>query len=319
MAPKELFKEFSNVPENLYDDIVNSPEKAYQAVVEFGSDPTLATAAGVVTAIFAIMSLTNEVLPFLDRVAHKIAKKPIEAPLIVSEALVKLTLDKVKGIISLAKGLIKNPPKAILNFAKGIAKTPKRFVKNIVSFGGFGRRKARRQKRKLKNLRKQQENALEQEQIAQAKMEKIISEACIRCMQGAQVMWMIPHDMEGTTYATRLINDWKAHSAQDANAETFHSFLTKIEEGLDCGDLENVYALSPTAHSLELTAPPIASFALFALDLSTARLEVASVRLEQTMQKDQAVSLAIANATQELHQTNDALRHAIMTRFKVAI
>ncbi len=306
-APKEIVNQILKEPEKLLAKVINSPKEFMGNIEAFSNDPSLMSAIGVVGAAFTITSLMNEILPALTVISHKALKKPIEAPLVITKEVLNLTVNKVKGIWYLSKGLLTNPLKTGEQLIKGVIKTPIVFFKNIKNLFGGGSRAKKKAKRKAKKLARLHETMQIQIDLEQIQLKATLEKTIPACYKVAQQHWMIQEDKQMELYFSEMLEDWKRAKSVGGFSADFVQFVVTVTEHLRLGQFCEVARLSPTAHLSEPTAPRVVAYVLAELAQNTLQLASNIKRLEATVAIDQKNQIQLREEISSYSLENKAL------------
>jgi len=299
-APELLMKQFYKGPQEIFQNIITTPKQMLSKLAALNADPNLNHAMGVAGGILSIMSLTIEVLPMIQKISLEASRNPLQLPIVIPKELLRLTFNKILGVVQLGKDFINDPFKAAGNLVKGVLRTPENFCRAIRDFFTGGR-KAKRKRRRLEEAIRQQQ--LQEEKLRKEAMEKI-SHAVGECFETANRQWMKLPDQPISSYFTQLFQDWKRAVEKKLLVVDFLQYVNKIKAELEKGNFSDVYWLSPTAHAKELIAPPMVAHAFRELVLSGIKLQVELVRLEGAIKADEEATKGLAIATKELQKQN---------------
>lgn len=299
-APELLMTQFYKGPQEIFQNIITTPKQMLTKLAALNADPNLNHAMGVAGGVLSIMSLTIEVLPIIQKISLEASRNPLKLPIVIPKELLRLTFNKILGVVQLGKDFINDPFKAAGNLVNGVLRTPENFCRAVRDFFTGGR-KAKRKRRRLEEAIRQQQ--LQEEKLRKEAMEKI-SHALGECFETANRQWMKLQDQPISSYFTQLFRDWKRAVEKKILVVDFLQYVNKIQSELEKGNFSDVYWLSPTAHTKELVAPPMVAHAFRELVLSGIKLQVEIVRFEGAIKADEEATKGLATATKGLQKQN---------------
>jgi hypothetical protein len=307
-APKLLTQHLLKEPERILQRIVDAPEEFLAKTESFLTDPTLGQAVSIIGTAYAIISVANEILPIATRIKREAFKNPIDLPVVVTKELVNLTINKIVGVVELMKGFLKDPFKTSANLIKGIIKSPKYLVKNVKSFLGKGKSKAKKAARKQLQL---MEEAKQRIQADNERSYQDIVAALPGCFIMARQQWMISETLTPQQYLGAIVEDWKRAHSSGAFNQLCGAFIKQIHFLLFNGHFSQAASLSPTAHSSQPIPPAIFYETLFKYAQSTWSLACEVKIYERNVAEVTALTAQLQTTVKKTEQQAHELKQQV--------
>jgi hypothetical protein len=323
---KELFVKVLSNPENatklLVDQLIKEPQEIFKKILAspnefiakgdaFLSDPTLTGALGIVQTAFTIVSITNEILPVITKLKGTLKSNPLKVPEVITKELLNLTYNKIKAVYNLATGLFKDPLKTGVQLVKGVMATPKQLCRNVKSLFGGGSSKAKKAKRKAKQLKLLQAAMQQKMKIEEEKLRSAIAAIMPKCYRTAENQWMLKPGMAIESYFSAMVEDWKVARTTQHYTANFSDFAQMINEYLVVGRFSDVVQYSPQAHLNGPTTPVVVAYAIAELAQVTLQLAISTRSLEKAAEENRVVDQQLKAATASYAASNQALAQTL--------
>lgn len=285
-APRLIVKRLLQEPERIFESVLSAPRQFTTNVEAFMGDASLMSALGIVTSVFTLVSIANEILPVMNKITREAIKNPLKLPIVVPKEVLNLTIAKIKGIWALARGLVTEPGKTGKELVKGVMHMPRDILHNVKNLCGLGNSK--KQKKKRKDAERAQLQAAMQQRQQQEQEHQAILKVMPTCYHAAEKQWMVKNGSSCTSYFTDMTEDWKQAVQSKRFSGSFPLFATTITNHLKEERLDQVIALSPKVHAAEPIVPPVVALALAQLMRETIQMAQVNMRLDREVTSFQA-------------------------------